>query len=217
MKRSTSRGTAAGRGAGAKTDRPAAAYVVSVLVPDRVGILRRITGALTDLGANLTGISQTVVQGYFTVIVIAEFRRNPGADAIREAMAREFPGGEASVTVRDHAPEPRRTVSGARYILTMSGRDRPGILKAVTGFLAAKGVNIEDLFFRITGRDVVHIGEVTVPHALDLRQFQDELRALLEPLGLRGLLQHENIFRATNEVGAVQSLLAEEGGHAPDR
>jgi predicted amino acid-binding ACT domain protein len=36
-------------------------YVLSVLVSDRVGILRDITAAVADLGANIDGISQTVV------------------------------------------------------------------------------------------------------------------------------------------------------------
>lgn len=46
-------------------------YVISLLVADRIGILRELTTAVTDLGANIEGISQTVVQGYFTVIMIA--------------------------------------------------------------------------------------------------------------------------------------------------
>ena len=50
-------------------------YVVSVVVPDRVAILRDITSAVADLGGNIDGISQTVVQGYFTGVV--QHENNP--------------------------------------------------------------------------------------------------------------------------------------------
>lgn len=186
-------------------------YVISVLVADRVGILRDITAALTDMGANIVGISQTVVQGYFTVIVIAAFQKAHSQDEIGAAIGRQMHDAEPSVLVRKYEMSGRKPVSGDRYILSMSGKDKPGILKAVTVFLAEKGVNVEDLFFRISGENVTHIGEVTVPRKLDIKQCQEELQSLLAPMGLAVGLQHENLFRVTNEVGAIQTLIRENG------
>lgn len=182
-------------------------YVISVLVADRIGILRDITSAVTDMGANIEGISQTVVQGYFTVIMMAAFSGPVAESALLKAMADRFPNGEASMLVRPYAPVPPPATAGDRYILTMSGKDRPGILKTLTSFLAEKKINVEDLFFRITGQQVTHIGEVTVPRLLDIKQVQDELRAVMAPLGLTVSLQHENLFRVTHEVGSVQLML----------
>ncbi|MBI2438894.1 MAG: ACT domain-containing protein [Lentisphaerae bacterium] len=198
-------------------------YVLSVLIADRVGILSAITAAVTDLGANIEGISQTVVQGlpelgqgYFTVIMMAAFTHAVGEETIRNAILNRFGKDEASVLVRPyqaprhacHAPRVA-PVAGDRYILTMAGRDRSGILKALTGYLALKQINIEDLFFRIVGEQVTHIGEVTVPAQLDLKQIQDELRQVMAPFALVVSLQHENLFRVTNEVGAIRHLLRE--------
>lgn len=184
-------------------------YVISVLVADRVGILREITAAVADLGANIEGISQTVVESYFTVIMIVAFPGRMDEAAMAAAIAGRFPGGEASVLVRPYAPVSQSSGAGERYILTMSGRDRPGILKTLTAFLADKRINVEDLYFRIVGPQVTHIGEVTVPRLLDIKHVQDELRDLMAPLGLKVSLQHENIFRVTNEVGSVRMMLQE--------
>ncbi len=186
-------------------------YVISVLVADRVGILRDITAALTDMGSNIVGISQTVVQGYFTVIIIAAFQKAQSREEIENAIGRHLHDSDPSVLVRKFEGAEPRPATGGRYILTMSGRDRPGILKAVTAFLAEKGINVEDLFFRIDGENVTHIGELTIPRQLDIKQCQEELQALLAPLGLTGGLQHENLFRVTNEVGAIQTLIRENG------
>jgi glycine cleavage system transcriptional repressor len=185
-------------------------YVISVLVADRVGILRGITAAITDLGANIDGISQTVVAGYFTVILTASFPTPRAADEIRAAILGHFTRDEAAVLVRPYAAAARRPpVQGDRYVLTLSGTDRPGILKAVTAFLTERGINIEDWYVHFQAPGVTHIGAVTVPALLDLKHVQDEFRQLAAGLGLTASVQHENIFRVMNEVGPVQPLLAE--------
>jgi len=195
-------------------------YVISVLVSDRVGILRDITSAATDRGANIDGISQTVVEGFFTVILTASFDRPCSADAVRDAILGNFPPGEASLVVRPAPPvgAARPAAAGERYIVTMNGADRKGILKTVTAFFASKGINVEDWYVEFSGAHVTHIGEVTVPRRLDIQQIQEEFRTVASSLGLVSLLQHNNIFRAINEIGPIQSLLAgvpETGPGAP--
>ena len=160
-----------------------------------------------DFGANIEGISQTVVHGYFTVILIAAFKNQVAEQTVRDAVLSRFHKDEASVIVKPFDPFVRATTEGDRYILTMSGTDRPGILKALTGYLAEKKINVEDLFFRIVGEHVTHIGEVTVPRCLDIKQVQDELCELMSAIGLTVSLQHENLFRAMNEVGSIRLML----------
>jgi glycine cleavage system transcriptional repressor len=162
------------------------------------------------MGANIDGISQTVVEGYFTVILTAAFRAAVPPDDIRGAILRNFAGNEASVVVIPHDARraARRPVRGDRYVVTITGRDQPGILKAVTAFLAEKGINIEDWHVDFGRAGVTQIGEITVPTLLDIKQLQDDFRQALAPLNLTSCIQHENIFRATNEVTAIRSMLA---------
>lgn len=183
--------------------------VVSVLVADRVGILRDVTAALTDLGANIDGISQTVVEGYFTVILTATFDAPTDAEPIQEAIQRNFHGHEASVVVRAFDPRAVRQppVQGDRYVVTLRGEDRKGILKATMAYFAEKGINVEDWYVHFDGPRVTHVGEVTVPEILDIQQVQREFQQHLQEYGMRVSVQHENIFRVTNEVGAVRPLL----------
>jgi len=183
-------------------------YVVSVLVADRVGILRDVTTAVTDMGANIDGISQTIVAGYFTVILTATFPESHSPADIQEAILHHFARHEAAVMVQPYAAsEQRAPVKGSRYIVTITGRDRPRIMKTITTYFADKGINIEDWYVDFEGENVRHIGEVTVPRLLDIKQVQDEFQQLLAALGLDTNFQHENIFRATNEIGAIATLL----------
>ena len=45
------------------------------------------------------------------------------------------------------------------------------------------------------------------PESVDFRAIQDGFRAAMAERGLTGLLCHENIFRATNEIGPIKSLI----------
>ncbi|MDD4870614.1 MAG: ACT domain-containing protein [Kiritimatiellae bacterium] len=184
-------------------------YVVSILVADRVGILKDITSAVTDMGANIDGISQTVSTGYFTVILTATFTKSLSPKDISDAILHNFAKDEIEIVVRpyEEAAVKRAPVKGNRYAVTVTGKDRPGILKTVTTFLAGKGINIEDWYVEFVGQNVTHIGVISVPKLLDIKQTQEEFQQLLSPLGLDSFIQHENIFRATNEIGSIRSLI----------
>lgn len=186
-------------------------YVISVLIPDRVGILRDIATAVTDLGGNIGGISQTVVAGYFTVTLAAEFPASIPAGRLREDIRERFAGDRATVEVvlHDGARGAAHRDGGDPYIVTLTGPDRRGVLKAVTTFLAGHGINIEAWYVGSGAHAFTHVGEVTMPPHLDLKQVQDELREAVAPVGQTACLQHANIFRATNEIGPIKRLLGD--------
>ncbi|NQU39004.1 MAG: ACT domain-containing protein [Lentisphaerae bacterium] len=183
-------------------------YVLSVLVRDKVGILRGVSAAVTDLGGDIDGISQTVLEGYFTVILTATFMGPCSEDALRAAVRDALDDEQAALAIRpfDRAAA-RATVDGSRYIVTMNGKRSPGILKAVTELLARQGVNVEGWSVYTAGDHVTHLGEVTVPDLLDVKQVQDGLRGVVTGFGFTCAMQHENIFLVTNRVGAVRPLL----------
>ncbi len=182
--------------------------VISLLAPDRIGIIKNITSAITDMGGDIDGMSQTVIHGYFTVILTANFRQAYTKEEIAKAIQNNFTPGEASVVVRDfeEPPPAQESIKTDRYILTLTGKDRPGILKTVTTFLAENNINIEDYFFTIQGDHVTHIGEVSVPSEIDIKKLQGELQTLVSSIDLVATLQHENLFRATNDIFSIRQL-----------
>ncbi len=186
-------------------------FVISILVPDRAGIMRDLTSAVTDLGANINSVSQTVVEGYFSVALTVTFADAQTATAVQAAIARNFRSGEAGILVCPFAPVRRspKLRGGQGYVLCITGRDQPGILKRATTFLAAHAINIESWECGLEDATVTYLAELTVPPRLEIRQVQHELQELLSPMGLRTSLQHANIFRATNEIGPIRSLLRE--------
>ncbi len=189
-------------------------FLVTAALPDRVGILRDVTGALFALGANFTDLRQTVVGGIFTLSAIAELEApaDPAAlaDAVRAALPREDP----CVDVRPCAAHDAPPATGARYVVAVTGPDSPGRIHRIAKVFAAAGANVEDWRHDLSDpARTLTIGVVTIPAGGDPAALRTSLAAELDPLGLSSSLLHENIFRATNEVGPIRKLL---GPAAPD-
>ena len=47
-------------------------YVLSVMSPDRPGIVAGVSSVVDRLGGNILSCSQTVLDGYFTFIMVVE-------------------------------------------------------------------------------------------------------------------------------------------------
>lgn len=193
-----------------KTRKAMKAYLVTVVTDDRVGIIRDVTKVLFDCGANITDLGQNVWCGVFTLHCVAEF--NGDGEKAFIALSRAFendPSAEIGFReLRSGASSPHRTKTGGHYVAAISGPDKPGRICLVTTVLARHGVNVEDWRHDLSDRgNALTIGLVTLPRKADAGAIAAELKEALAPHGLAVSLRHENIFRATNEVGPIDSLL----------
>lgn len=184
--------------------------LITAILPDRVGILRDVTGVIFQNGGNLTDLRQTIIGGVFSMSCVAEFANAPDMGALRGAILAKLPERDAVVAVLPCAANSfdNPAVAGERYVASVSGPDRPGRVHMIADIFAASGVNVEDWRHDMSDRDrVLTIGIVRVPAGCDLPGLQAELREKLGQFGMAASLRHENIFRATNEVGPISALL----------
>ena len=181
--------------------------VVAVLLPDRVGILRDVTAAIVALDGNIGGIRQTVVDGFFNLVFTFEHPARLTEETIRrELISRLEPA--AAVIVQGVADPPAPPPpAGARYVAMTRGPDRPGTIHAISAFFVERGINIDDWQVETESADVIYTAQVSMPEALDFREVQTAFRARLAPRGLVATIYHENIFRATNEIGPIKRLV----------
>lgn len=182
-------------------------YILTVMAQDRVGIVRDVASALTELGGNITHVSQTVMCGYFTLIISVQVPDERSLLEIRQAIERKGSAGELEVNVRPYEPAPESQIrKSERFTLTIVGKDRPGIISRATQHLADRNINIDDFYAYVLDGRFVMLVQVSIPEGVDA----DDVRCQIEDLGkefeLTVHLQHENIFRATNEVRPVIDL-----------
>jgi len=182
-------------------------YVVAVLVPDRVGLLRDVTAGVAELGGNIAGIRQTVVDGFFSLVFTSVHPPGTTADALRRQLAIRL-DADTSIVVRECPNQPPPPLpDGTRYVVVTRGPDRPGTIHAISAFFVEHGINIEDWQVATEGADVLYTAQVTLPAVVAFQPLQTAFRARMAARGLAATICHENIFRATTEVGPIKGLL----------
>ena len=73
--------------------------IITVVGKDAVGIIAKVCNYLADNQVNIEDISQTIVQGYFNMIIVADISEGPKSNA---EMAKELEkvGEEIGVVIR---------------------------------------------------------------------------------------------------------------------
>ncbi len=178
----------------------------SVFTPDRVGILKDVTQVVFELAGNIGSIRQTVVDGFFTLVFSADFPSTMQAATLQQALACALNGAIVTVCEAQKRPQPP-IEKGSRFVVTTRGEDKPGTIYAITSFLVEHGINIEDWIVEEDEGKIVYIAQVVIPESVDFRPVQEDFRTRMSERGLIGLICHENIFRATNEIGPISALL----------
>lgn len=181
-------------------------YTVTVTAADRVGIVHSVTGTILAHGGNILELSQTVLRGFFTIILAAEFAAPPAPQELQAAIEEDGERFGLTVAVLEASnparvpPEPR----GERFLLTVLGPDQAGTIHGISGCLADQGVNIVDLHARADGARFSMVMEAFLPPDLPPGTLRAELERFGAGRGLESYVQHENIFLATSEPRPVR-------------
>jgi ACT domain-containing protein len=88
-----------------------------------------------------------------------------------------------------------------RAVVTVTGKDKKGIIAKVSAFLAERGVNIEDISQTIMGEYFAMIMIVDMGEAkTELSVLAKECAEMGKQIGMAIYMQHEDIFNAMHNV-----------------
>lgn len=178
-------------------------YVLNVMSDDHPGIVAAVSNAVEDLDGNIDSCSQTVLGGYFTLIMIVSLPESIEAEALADRIrGAESLGGEYQVVARKGLVGQKQPLTGPteRFVITAFGTDQPGIVRRFSQYLAGKDINIVDLYGDRKEGEFVLIGQLELSQQWDVRMLQADLEQMGQELGFTVKLQHENIFVATNQL-----------------
>lgn len=182
-------------------------YVLDVMSEDRPGIVAAVSSAVEELGANIDACSQTVLGGYFTLIMIVSLPEPILPKDLAERVRLAGGNWDLQVLARAAVPSSSSLVKPVydRFVITAFGTDQPGIVRRFSQYLASKDINIVDLYGDRSGDEFVLIGQLEVPTKWDIRLLQADLEQMGNELGFTVKLQHENVFVATNQLRLIHA------------
>ena len=172
--------------------------VISIMAKDRSGIVAEATEAISALSGNLADLRESVLCGYFTMILIAQFPSSVSQESVQNCLQKATQS-EVSVLPFEEGIE-EELAADQIYILSSAGRDRAGLVAQVTAFCATRGVNILDLASHVEADRYTMMLQLNLSALPSIALFREELEKLAEATGLELALQHHDIFRTTNEI-----------------
>ncbi len=143
--------------------------IVTVLGPDKTGLVSAITGALWELGANLTDTSFSVLGSGADFSAICELPASLDVREVEQVLAGLAVLSGAEVTVRAYSFDAFHGPEGdVTHRITVSGGDQPGLVARLCETFVEFGANIVSLnagpLAEQQGRYVIRLA-VSIPDA----------------------------------------------------
>jgi phosphoserine phosphatase len=176
--------------------------VVSATGEDEPGLVAKITKEIADRKYNIIDIEETVVRGLFSIILIVEI---PDAEVANLASLRETyqqleKRTRLLISVKDYK-EGRRPAESDFSVITIIGKDRPGIVARMSGFLYSKNVNINRIKMIARGDFIAMELHVDIKGlTISKTQFREELKFACGELDLGVIFQPEARYNKAKKL-----------------
>ncbi|MGI5923227.1 MAG: glycine cleavage system protein R [Lentisphaeria bacterium] len=178
-------------------------YIITIMSHDRVGIVADVTHAIRSLQGNLEDMSQTVIRGYFTMILLAQFPDGMSEATLRNAFRDVSSLGDCEIGIKPFIPDADKHADNSSdnlYVLTAAGPDGIGLVDTLAEYLRQKNINIVDLSTKSINGQYTMMFVVSLPENTDVGKLKRSLQIAVEDVGLNVGLRHQALFRAANEI-----------------
>jgi glycine cleavage system transcriptional repressor len=176
--------------------------VISVLGPDRPGIIAAVTRMLFEKNCNIENVSQTILQSEFSGIFIVALPSEQSLADLHDYLEEGLTPLSHHVFVKPlEVTGPVFTIAKSEpFVITTKGPDRKGLVAAITEIIARYGVNVTNLQAVFKGGDDPNSNIIDIPVDIDQQWLYTDLRAKAAELSLQISIQHRNIFEAINRI-----------------
>jgi glycine cleavage system regulatory protein len=160
-------------------------FVLTVLGDDRPGLVDSLSGVVSAHGGNWERSQMARLGGKFAGIVQVSVATDAAA-GLRAALEALNHAGLLDVRIEAAGTEP--IADGARFVLSLVGTDRPGLVHSVSSALAEIGASIEELDTATSdapmsgGALFEATAAVVLPPGLTIEEVRDRLEALADRL-----------------------------------
>ncbi len=183
------------------TDSQSKLITVTAIGRDKPGLVSGLTSVIADVNANIVDVEETVLRGLFAMFMIVD--AGSASVSIEELKNRLLKKGEEvglQVSVEPYV-EGRRKPEKELALITILGKDRPGIVAKTSTLLGNYNINIEKIRMIARGEMIamemlVDLSDLQHP----LKKVRAELQNLCESMGVGVILQRENVFQKSKKL-----------------
>ena len=161
--------------------------VITIIGPDRPGLVETLSKAVTDHGGNWTQSRMAHLAGQFAGILHVTVPADT-ASGFRETLQQLSDSGDLQITVAEESGKAEDRPGGITLNLELVGQDRTGIVKEISSALASHGINVEELATECesapwSGEMLFKAhASLAAPSGIDVDELQRDLEAIAHDL-----------------------------------
>jgi len=169
--------------------------VVTAIGRDRPGLVAELTSIIAEVNGNIVDIEESVMRGLFTMFMIVDLSEATASpEELKERLVGKGREVGLQVSIEPYVPG-RRKADKQFVLINVLGKDRPGIVAAISSLLRGYNVNIEKI--RMIARGEMFAMEMLADISDldgDLEAVKRELKRTCEEMGLSAVVQREDVF-----------------------
>lgn len=178
-------------------------FIISITSRDRIGIVHEISSALAQLKGNIADSHQSVMGGYYTMIMRTAFPLTVSQRDIERILAEVDAKSPTPLNILLNPVDESTPVDDKvenRYVITASGEDQIGFVARVASFCVTYQINILDLSTALSDGEFVMMLEVDLSRCKSVSEVRQALTEFGQQQNMKVVLQHHDIFKAVNEI-----------------
>lgn len=173
-------------------------YVVYGAGNDAVGLVERIAATIADAGGNILDLRQDTLHGLFGVYLVTQIET--GLEEFQQLIKQVGEDTGLDLHARRYVPVPKSGETRS-MLISLLGRDKPGIVSAVSKDLSAHKINIE--FSRMIAREGIFLMELLtdVTHSsLPPENLENTIRQRMGAMGVTCAFQQMDVFNPKKRI-----------------
>ncbi|MCP8315750.1 MAG: phosphoserine phosphatase SerB [archaeon] len=179
-------------------------YIVTVQGLDRPGLVAGISEILANANVNLVDVDQTVIRKLFAMFMIADFTNsNKEFEIVKEDLFKKAKELKMKVSIEPYIFDEslKRKEERSLVLLTIIGKDRPGIVARFSKICSDNSVNIERTRMIARGETIALEMLVNVEGLkIDFDNFKVPLHKAGLDLNLSVIIQKQDIYHRAKKL-----------------
>ncbi len=179
-------------------------YIITVQGLDRPGIVAGISEILANSNINLLDVDQTVIRKLFAMFMIADFTNSSKEfKKVKEDLLKKAKELKMKITIEPYTfnESLKRKEEKNLVLLTIIGKDRPGIVARFSRICADNHVNIERTRMIARGETIALEMLINVEGLkIDFDRFRNLLHETGLDLNLSVIIQRRNVYHRAKKL-----------------
>jgi phosphoserine phosphatase len=176
-------------------------YIVYGIGSDSVGLVGAITSTVSGAGGNIVDMRQDVLHGLFTIYLVVDLgKANVSVEEFTRLVAQIASDTGLKLSIEKYTPVPRGAEK-KNMLLTLVGKDKPGIISTISEKLGRYNINIETS--DVVARENIFLMDLLCDVSkgvLPMDNLKAVIREIMLTIQINTMFQTEDVFNKKKKI-----------------